>query len=108
MRLDPSLETVCPNLTFRGNTSSGPKGGIFPSKTYTSGIWNNIPKDVQCKDLTEFKDYTKKLKPMRYKHFSRGNKLSNSLLTKIRVGRSDLSQHKFTIYVKLTILVLGP
>ena len=36
-------------------------------------------------------------KPPRYKHFSRGNKLSNSLLTKIRIGRSDLNQHKFSI-----------
>ena len=32
-----------------------------------------------------------------YKHVSRGNKLSNSLLTKFRVGRSDLNLHKFTI-----------
>ena len=33
----------------------------------------------------------------RYKHFSRGNKQSNSLLTKIRVGRSDLHQHRYVI-----------
>ena len=46
----------------------------------------------------DFKQYIKtELKPPRYKHFSRGNKCSNSLLTKIRVGRSDLNQHKFTI-----------
>ena len=38
-----------------------------------------------------------KMQPPRYKHFARGNKLTNSLLTKIRVGRSDLNQHKFTI-----------
>ena len=37
------------------------------------------------------------MKPPRYKHFSRGNKCSNSLLTKIRVGRSDLNQHRFTV-----------
>ena len=37
------------------------------------------------------------MKPPRYKHFARGNKISNSILTKIRVGRSDLKQHKFTI-----------
>ena len=85
------------------------KGGYIPFKNYgvnfkksffpyTSGLWNNLPKDVQCKDLTEFKIYTKnELKPSKYKHFSRGNKLSNSLLTKIRVGRSDLNQHRFTI-----------
>ena len=37
------------------------------------------------------------MKPQKYKHFSRGNKYSNTLLTKIRVGRSSLNQHKFTI-----------
>ena len=115
----PLIRNCMPKLDIQREHSLRSKGGYIPFKNYgskfknsffpyTSGIWNNIPKDVQCKDLTDFKDYTKKLKPMRYKHFSRGNKLSNSLLTKIRVGRSDLNQHKFTIYVKLTILVLGP
>ena len=32
-----------------------------------------------------------------YKHFSRGPKLGNTLLTRIRVGRSFLKQHSFTI-----------
>ena len=32
-----------------------------------------------------------------YKHFSRGNKFTNSMITIIRIGRSDLNQHKFTI-----------
>ena len=39
----------------------------------------------------------KKIKPPRYKHFARGSKLGNILLTRIRVGRSSLNQHKFTI-----------
>ena len=37
------------------------------------------------------------MKPPKFKHFARGAKISNSLLTKIRVGRSNLNQHKFTI-----------
>ena len=37
------------------------------------------------------------MKPPKFKHFGRGSKISNSLLTKIRVGRSNLNQHKFTI-----------
>ena len=37
------------------------------------------------------------MKPTRHKHFNRGNKQSNTLLTRIRVGRSDLNQHKFII-----------
>ena len=53
---------------------------------------------MKCKNLIDFKDYIKReLKPPRYKHFASGNKWSNSLLTRIRVGRSDLKHHKFTI-----------
>ena len=37
------------------------------------------------------------MKPPRYKHFSKGQKLGNCLLTKIRVGRSDLNQHRFVV-----------
>ena len=36
-------------------------------------------------------------KPPKFKHFSRGSKEGNMLLTRIRVGRSDLNQHKFSI-----------
>ena len=41
--------------------------------------------------------HQKKCKPPRYKHFARGSKLGNILHTRIRVGRSSLNQHKFTI-----------
>ena len=37
------------------------------------------------------------LKSKKQKHFSYGNKLSNKWLTQIRLGRSFLNQHKFTI-----------
>ena len=75
--------------------NSGFDNSFFPSTTL---LWNNLPQNVKCKDLIDFKDYIKReLKPPRYKHFARGNKWSNSLLTRIRVGRSDLKQHKFTI-----------
>ena len=61
-------------------------------------MWNELPVTVQGYDMLEFKNFIKKdFKPPRFKHFSRGNKLSNRLLTQIRVGRSDLNQHKFTI-----------
>ena len=53
---------------------------------------------MQLKDLVEFKSEMKKrIKPTKYKHFGRGSKLGNTLLTRIRVGRSFLNQHKFTI-----------
>ena len=85
------------------------KGGYIPFKKlkykfsdsffpYSTILWNNLPKNVQCKNISDFKEYLKATsKPPRYKHFSRGNKISNSLLSKIRVGRSDLNLHKFTI-----------
>ena len=104
----PLIKNCMPKLDINREHSLRSKGGYVPFKNYgskfknsffpyTSGIWNNIPKEVQFRDLTEFKEYTRTLKPSRYKHFSRGNKISNTLLTKIRVGRSDLNQHKFTI-----------
>ena len=68
---------------------------FFPN---TTKIWNKLPRNIQRQNTEEFKNYTKKMfKPQRYKHFSRGSKLGNTLLTRIRVGRSDLNQHKFTI-----------
>ena len=96
-----------PDIEQRFPTRS--KGGYIPFKKshlkfnrsffpHTTLLWNNLPKNVKCKDLTDFKLYIKsELKPSRYKHFARGKKYSNSLLTKIRVGRSDLNQHRYTI-----------
>ena len=71
------------------------KNSFFP---HTAHLWASLPQNVRLKSVIEFKEYiNKELKPPKYKHFARGNKVSNSLLTKIRVGRSDLNQHKFTI-----------
>ena len=96
-----------PDLDNRFNIRS--KGGYIPFKyigskcknsffPHTANLWNSLPKHVKCKSVIDFKDFiNKELKPPRYKHFARGNKSSNSLLTKIRVGRSDLNLHKFTI-----------
>ena len=96
-----------PDIENRVNTRS--KGGYIPFRYFgsnfnksffphTAHLWNSLPKSVKCRNVHDFKDYiNKEQKPHRYKHFARGNKISNSLLTKIRVGRSDLNQHKFTI-----------
>ena len=57
-----------------------------------------MPKNIQTKNLSGFKfEIKQRIKPPRFKHFSKGTKLGNSLLTKIRVGRSNLNQHQFTI-----------
>ena len=68
---------------------------FFPN---TLKIWNNLPKNIQSKNLIDFKyEIKRRIKPPRYKHFGKGTKLGNSLLTKIRVGRSNLNQHQFTV-----------
>ena len=77
------------------NLGSKFKASFFP---HTALLWNYLPKTAQCKDLFDFKQFTNKdIKPPKFKHFARGNKFSNPLLTKVRVSRSDLNQHKFTI-----------
>ena len=68
---------------------------FFPN---TLKLWNNLPQSIQTKDVKEFKiSINSYIKPKRYKFFSCGSKLGNKLLTQIRVGRSHLKQHKFTI-----------
>ena len=48
--------------------------------------------------LVDFKFKLKQeLKPAKFKHFSKGSKLGNKLLTRIRLERSDLNLHKFNI-----------
>ena len=68
---------------------------FFPN---TTKLWNSLQKETQLKPLDEFKIGIKKdIKPPKYKHFARGSKLGNKELTRIRVGRSFLNQHSFTI-----------
>ena len=105
----PLIRHCMPNPDIDQRCPTRSRGGYIPFKKqnlkfnnsffpHTTQLWNNLPNNVKCKDLTDFKIYIKtELKPPRYKHFARGRKYSNSLLTKIRVGRSDLNQHKFTI-----------
>ena len=48
--------------------------------------------------LPDFKDQLKKeIKPIKIKHFSKGSKVGNKLLTRIRLERSDLNIHTFSI-----------
>ena len=85
------------------------RGGYIPFKSgsykfntsffpFYCKLWNALPNNVKSQSLEDFKCYTRtELKPIRIKHFSKGQKYSNSLLTKISVGRSSLNQHKFSI-----------
>ena len=105
----PLIRKCMPKLDFEKKFETRSKGGYIPFKNYAnkfktsffphiSGLWNSLPKQIQCKNLEDFKMHTKKeLKPPKYKHFSSGTKQGNTLLTRIRVGRSFLNEHKFTI-----------
>ena len=65
---------------------------------YMSDLWNKLEVSTQLLDLVDFKNQLKKeLKPPKYKHFSKGSKLGNSLLTRVRLERSNLNLHRFNI-----------
>ena len=71
------------------------QNSFFP---YISKLWNNLPLSLTCLDLVNFKEQLKVyLKPKRIKCYNFGSKEGNILLTRLRVGRSDLNLHKFTI-----------
>ena len=71
------------------------KNSFFP---YMTNLWNNLDVSIQLLAQPNFKDKMKeKLKPKRFKHFSKGSKMGNTLLTRIRLDRSDLNLHRFSI-----------
>ena len=86
------------NLVYNPFKSLGQKfnNSFFPHFTKS---WNNI--DISLKsegDLPVFKENLKtKMKPKRHKHFSRGSKRGNSLITQLRLGRSQLNSDRFSI-----------
>ena len=65
---------------------------------YFTKTWNNLTTDTKKLDIIEFKSKIKQdFKPSKYKHFSKGNKYSNALLTRIRLQRSHLNAHQFEV-----------
>ena len=62
-------------------------------------LYNKLELSLKSEiDMKIFKKNLKiAIKPKKIKHFSRGSKIGNKLQTQIRVGRSDLNLHKFTI-----------
>ena len=61
--------------------------------------FNKLETNLQTeRDMSNFKQTLKsKIKPKKYKHFNCGSKRGNSLLTQLRVGRSHLNAHLFSI-----------
>ena len=71
------------------------KRSFFP---YVTSLWNNLDVSLQLLALPEFKSKLKdELKPHKFRHFSKGSKHGNKLLTRMRLERSDLNLHRFTI-----------
>ena len=105
----PMIRKCMPRLDFEKQCPTRSKGGYIPFKykndkfnnyffPNTLKIWSSLPLEIQLKDIPDFKTSLKqKIKPQKYKHFGKGSKLGNTLITKIRVGRSSLNQHQFTI-----------
>ena len=105
----PLIRNCMPKLDLDNHYGIRSKGGYipFPFKgdifnlsffPNTTKLWNSLPNNIQSKNLDEFKiDMKERIKPTKYKHFARGSKIGNTLLTRIRVGRSLLNQHGFTI-----------
>ena len=78
------------------NLGSNFTKSFFP---YFTKRWNNLDFSLQSKlDLNEFKLELKTvLKPKKHKHFQKGSKIGNANLTRLRVGRSFLHSHSFSI-----------
>ena len=73
---------------------------FFP---YYTKLWNNLPQEKRCFDPGIFKEYLhKKYKPPKYSFYSHGSKLGNSLITRLRVDRSYLNSHAFSIGLALS------
>ena len=68
---------------------------FFP---FISKLWNSLPSSTQAKNLVDFKTQLKiETKPDKIKHYAKGPKLSNTLITRFRVGRTYLNLHRYTI-----------
>ena len=69
---------------------------FFP---YFTKLYNKLNPSLRGElDMAILKSRLKpSYKPKKLKHFSCGSKIGNSLWTRLRVGRSDLNLHKFTV-----------
>ena len=105
----PLVRKCVTSLDFENRFNTRSKGGYLPYPRYgnkylnsffpyISNLWNNLSNYTQSMNLPDFKTQMKKdMKPAKIRHFSKGSKIGNSLLTRIRVDRSYLNLHKFSI-----------
>ena len=69
---------------------------FFP---FFTELWNSLPRSEKgINNIDDFKNKMKeKFKPKKIKFYSKGCKLGNRLITHLRVGRSFLNAHGFSI-----------
>ena len=105
----PLVRSCLTKLDFEKKHFTRSKGGYSPYPNYgvkylstffpyISKLWNNLDTSTQSMELSDFKTKLKScLKPDKIRHFANGSKIGNILLTRVRLDRSDLNLHKFTI-----------
>ena len=92
----PLVRKCMSKLDYAKNYLTRSKGGYSPYPyfgkkfsnsffPYMTKLWNNLDLSTQVMMLPDFKAQLKReLKPIRFKHFSKGSKIGNFLLTRIR------------------------
>ena len=104
----PLVCNFMPKVKFNINLRFGQNFEVFPPLgnkfsnsffPHFTNSWNKLDVKLKCeKDIFIFKENLKiQIKPKKYKHFARGPKKGNSLLTQLRVGRSMLHCHGFQL-----------
>ena len=68
-------------------------------RSFHTKLWNNLERSIKNEpDIKIFKNVLKtKLKPKKHRHYNFGKKHPNTLLCRLRVGRSFLNSHSFSI-----------
>ena len=77
-----NLESLPQTRSKIGYIPSTYRGANFEKSFFpnTLKLWKKLPKNIKCKNLLDFKTEIKqKIKPRRYKHFSKCQKLGNFL-----------------------------
>ena len=84
-----------------GNFQKHPNYGVKFSNSffpYFSNRYNSLSKSIRNYDLNDFKNELKDtLKPSKNKVYTFGSKLGNKLITRLRVNRSYLNSHSYTV-----------
>ena len=108
-KVRPLIRTLLPKVKEKiHNTRSNDEYENFkrPNEKYFNSFfphftraWNNLEKLVRDdQDHHNFKEIMKgKIKPPRYRHFKYGDKYVNTLLCRLRVGRSYLNADSYKI-----------